>query len=641
MNSYVYFDYCALIVEALIIISLIIRKMTRGRVNRWALVLIADIVISTAADLAGHILENMGPGYTVWKYVTNALTLLGTTYTSVIFCGYLFAMIGIWYRVNENRVLAAIYNVPIIIITALVVVINPFTRIVYYIDDNGVYQRGPVFYVLYAIAYMYVVVSYTQIIRYRKQFTFRKMFSVFMVFGMMIFASIIQALNPDHYVQMYFTAASFLLMVFGIQSPEERMHGTTGLFSMNAFVNDINKYYALAAPIGVTMSVMTNYNTLIEMFGFFSVQNIIVDTAKRLEKWAKENRVDADLYYLGGGRFAVICDERYEDKHLKIAQEINAVLASEVEIGEMSVKVMNNVCFIACPKDIENPSFLLAFDERLESEAYSGELRYAEKLFDKKRFELRRDINRVIDRAFEEHLFTLHYQPVYSAKDNRFVRAEAFLRLNDPEFGQIRPDILISEAEKSNSIHAITAFVIEEVCKFISMSEFLLLGFEYIEINLSPAQCMWSDLLAVLLSTLRNYHVQPKNICFNITDVDSQESFNKMKDNVEALAQVGFVIFMDDFGAGIFEVERIAQMPLSGIKLERGFVKEGLRSDRSVVFEGSLRMIEDLGIDTVAVGVESEEMEKRLTELNCNYLQGYQYCRPLEKKELIRFILMK
>ena len=165
MNSYVYFDYCALIVEALIIISLIIRKMTRGRVNRWALVLIADIVISTAADLAGHILENMGPGHTVWKYVTNALTLLGTTYTSVIFCGYLFAMIGIWYRVNENRVLAAIYNVPIIIITALVVVINPFTRIVYYIDDNGVYQRGPVFYVLYAIAYMYVVVSYIQIIK--------------------------------------------------------------------------------------------------------------------------------------------------------------------------------------------------------------------------------------------------------------------------------------------------------------------------------------------------------------------------------------------------------------------------------------------------------------------------------------------
>ena len=251
------------------------------------------------------------------------------------------------------------------------------------------------------------------------------------------------------------------------------------------------------------------------------------------------------------------------------------------------------------------------------------------------------DIMKIINRAFEEHLFTLHYQPVYSVRENRFVRAEAFLRLNDQNFGQIRPDLLISEAEKTNSIHAITAFVIEEVCRFLSMPEFLLLGFEYVEINLSPVQCMWSELLTVLLSTIRNYNVQPKSICFNITDVDSQDSFEKMKNNIDALAQVGFVIFMDDFGAGIFEVQRIARMPLTGIKFDRSFVKEGLKEGNSVVFEGSLKMIEDLGLETVAVGVENEEMEKRLTDLNCEYLQGYQYCRPLEKKELIRFILMR
>ena len=51
-------------------------------------------------------------------------------------------------------------------------------------------------------------------------------------------------------------------------------------------------------------------------------------------------------------------------------------------------------------------------------------------------------------------------------------------------------------------------------------------------------------------------------------------------------------------------------------------------------------MIEDLDIDAVAVGVEDDEMERRLIDMNCNYLQGYHYCRPLEKKELIKFILM-
>ncbi len=608
--------------------------------NRWALILIGDIIITTIGDIGCLVLEGIGSDNLFLKYLTNTISLWGTTQTSVIFCGYLFAMIGIWHKIHERKPMAYMFYVPILIMTVLLVIVNPFTKIIFRINEQGLYERGPIFYVLYALSYVYIIIGYYQLIKYRALFNYRKLFSVFLVFVLMVSASVIQALNPKYYVQMFFTAASFLITVFGVQSPEERMHGATGLFSMNAYVTDIAKYKALNAPIGVTLSVMTNYNALIEMLGFFTVQSIIIDTARRLEKWASESRVDVDLYYLGGGRFAVITDERYKDSMLTISQGINAVLAKEAEVGEMSVKVMNNVCFINCPKDIDDPDFLFSFDARLEQESYSGELRYAEKLFDKKRFELRRDISKVIDRAFDNKLFELHFQPVYSVKDERYVRAEAFLRLRDPDFGDISPDLLISEAEKINSIHAITTFVIEEVCRFISMPDYLMLGLEFIEVNLSPVQCMWSDLLPVLLSTVKNYNVQPKNICFNITDVDSQELFVKMRDNIDALSQVGFIIYMDDFGAGIFEVERIARMPLSGIKLDRFFVREGLKSENAAVFEGSIRMISDLGIDAVAVGVENEEMEERLSKLNCNYLQGYHFCRPLDKKELIRFILM-
>jgi len=614
--------------------------MTRGRVNRWALVLAGDITLTTIADIVALLLEMQGPGNIGLKYVVNTVSLWGTSQTSVIFCGFLFAMIGIWHKIRDRRILAHVYNVPIIVMTALIIFINPFTKIIFRIDENGMYQRGPLFYVLYVLAYMYIFVGYFEMIRYRKLFTTEKFVSVFLIFFLMVAASIIQAINPDHYVQMFFSAAAFLMVVFGVQSPEERMNGNTGLFSMNAYVMDINKYNALNTPIGVTLSVMTNYTALIEMLGYFEVQGIIQTLAKRLENWAKLDRVDADIYYLGGGRFAVITDERYKDNMLTIAQTINAELTKEVEVGEMIVKVMNNVCFINVPTDIDDPEFLFSFDGPLEMEAYSGELRYAEKLFDKKRFELRRDISNVIERAFTDKLFYLEYQPVYSEKDNRFVSAEAFLRLNDPYFGQIRPDLLITEAERLNSIHAITAFVMEEVCKFVSMPDFLLLGIDHIEINLSPAQCMWSDLLSVLLSTIRTYNVQPKNIYFNITDVDSKEVFSKMEDNISALSQIGFGIMMDDFGAGIFEVERIAKMPLNGIKLDRSFVTEGLREENTAVFEGSLRMIRDLELDAIAVGVENDDMKERLLALGCNYLQGFYYTKPLDQKELIRFILM-
>ena len=119
MISFIYFDYCALIVEALTVVSLIIRKMTRGRVNRWALVLIGDIILTTVADIGALTLEKLGPGYVFLKYVSNTICLWGTTQTSVIFCGYLFAMIGIWHKIREKKILWLVYNVPIVIMTVL------------------------------------------------------------------------------------------------------------------------------------------------------------------------------------------------------------------------------------------------------------------------------------------------------------------------------------------------------------------------------------------------------------------------------------------------------------------------------------------------------------------------------------------
>ncbi|MCR5473902.1 MAG: EAL domain-containing protein [Lachnospiraceae bacterium] len=639
MTSFIYFDYCALVVEVLVTVAIFIRKMTRGRLNRWALGLIGTIIMATVADICALVVDGSGARYIIWKVIANTVRLWAISMIPVMFCGYLFAMIGIWHKIRNRRAAGYIFNIPVVIMTVIMLV-NPFARIIFYIDGDGAYRRGPLLFALFVMSFAYLLLGLSGVIRYRRLFSVRRMFSVAVVLGIMFITGILQLVYYSYYPYMFFLAAAFLITVLGIQSPEERLHGGTGLLSMNAYVNDVIKYKELNTPIGVTLSVMTNYNALIEMLGYFTVQDIIATLAARLELWASASKVDVDLYYLGGGRFAVIADERYEDTVLAIAHGFNEVVNRDVSVGDMQVKAMNNVCFVSCPDDIDDPRFLFSFDSRLDMETYTGELRYAEKLFDKKRFELRRDIGAVIDRAFTKKLFALHYQPIYSVKDKRYVRAEAFLRLNDPDYGQIPPDLLIGEAEKINSIHAITTFVIEEVCSFISQPDFLLLGLEHIEINLSPVQCMWSEFLSVLLSAVKSHNVQPKNICFNITDVDSPEIFEKMHDNIEALSQVGFGIYMDDFGAGIFEVERIARMPLSGIKLDRTFVREGLKDDNTAVFEGSLRMIEDLGIDSVAVGVEDEEMESRLCALNCNYLQGYRFCRPVEKKEFIRFILM-
>jgi len=641
LTKVIYYEYCALVLEILIFISIFRRNMTRGRINRWYVAVISSVSCATVSDIVGMLLEIAGPGYFWGKYISNTICLWSTAMITVLLCCFLFAQTGVWYIIKNKKLIKGLFWAPMLLNSFILFFINPFNKCIFYIDADGMYARGEEVFILYALSLVYVGVGAYVTIRYRKLYTYRKLVSVFLLLGSSVIATIIQIVFPNVIIQMFVTACAALMLLLDVQSPEERLEPGTGLYSLNAYVSDVKNYFEIGNSFAVTLSVFVNYNALIDMLGYFNVNLFINDTAQRLTRLTKKMKIDADHYYLGNGRFAVVIDDRFIDRQFEIAQGVNAVLLEEFAVGESKIKVMANVCSIRCPEDIDDVDFLIAFDDKLVEEGYSGELRYAEKIFNKKAFEFKRDFLSIMDRAFTNGYFSLQYQPVYDLEHDRFDCAEAFLRLNDSEYGYVAPDIVIAEAEKSDSIHAITTFVLDEVCKFISSSEFLLLGIEFVEINISPVQCMWSDFLAVLLSTIRNYNVQPKNICFNITDVDNIEVYKRMKVNVEALSQLGFRLIMDDFGAGIFEIERIIELPLTGIKLDRDFVKQSLNDDNANILRGTIRMINDMGITAAAVGIESSDMEASMVNLGCSYMQGYLYCKPMDKADLIKFLLLR
>lgn len=640
MNKIIYFEYCALVIEALIVLSMYQRNMLKGRMNRWFAALIITILTATVTDILGMELERYSNGLVEVKYILNAICLWSTSIISALLCGYLFAQTGMWYKVNNDKRKKILFYLPMAVNSLIVLVINVFTHCYFYIDANGIYERGPLVLLLYALSLVYVAIGVYVVIKHRGLYTYRKIISIMLLLFSSIIGTFIQLMFPTVIIQIFCTAFACLILFIEVQAPEERINAETGLFSFNAYVIDVKKLFEINTPFDVTIAAITNFDALIEMLGYLNVIEIMEQIANKLETYTKSLKIDADHYYLGNGRFAVILDDRYLDRQFEVSQGINAIVHEEYTVNDTKFVVLCNVCSVLCPDDIDDPDFLIAFDERVYKEAYSGELRYAEKLFNKRDFEFNRDFSKVLDRAFEESSFYLEYQPIYDMNAGRYSSAEAFLRLNDPIYGMIPPDRVIAEAERGELIHAITVYVVEEVCKFVSSSDFLLLGIEYVEINLSPMQCMWADLITVLLATLRSYNVQPKYICFNITDVDDTEVYKQMKANLEALSQIGFRLILDDFGAGVFEIERIAQMPLMSIKLDKEFVKNGLEPQNLCVLKGTMRMINDMGIETAAVGIEDEVMLNALTELGCNYMQGYYYTRPMLKQDLIKYLLL-
>lgn len=641
MNKIINYEYCALVIEILLLFSVYVRNMMRGRVNRWYLAILSTLIVATIFDISGMLLEQIGPGFRFWKYLSNTICLWSTASCTVVLCGYLFAQTGIWYQIRNNKLIKAIFYLPIILNSIIIFVINPFTKIIFYIDSDGIYARGEGILILYVLSLVYVYIGASVVIKYRRVYSLRKAISVFLLLGASVIATVIQMIFPDVIIQMFCTAVAALILLLEVQAPEERMHAGTGLFSLHAYVQDVRNLFEIGAHFDVILGVITNYNSLLEMFGYFEALKLINETAATMVTYIKNNKLDIDLYYLDGGRFAIVCEGRDSEKLFEIAQAVNGVMLSEWDIASTKVSLMANVCVISCPKDIDDPEFLIAFDEKLSQEVFSGELRYAEKLFSNYEAVLKREFSEILDRALAEEILEIHYQPIYKVEDRKCISVEAFIRLNDPTFGYINPEFIISEAEKTGSIHAITTYVLEEVCKFISSPEFLLLGLQFVEINLSPLQCMWSDLLAVVLSTVRNYNVQPKYIVFNVTDIDNYDFYTRMKDNLFALSQVGFTLIMDDFGSGIFEIERVQELPLAGIKLDRSFVSKGLQEKNQSVLKGTLRLIKDMGCGTAAIGIEDEYMLKLLEEYGCQYVQGYYLSKPMERKELIKFLLLE
>lgn len=641
MTKIVYFDYCALIIEIMILVSIFQRGLIRGRINRWYISIVAVLTTATIFDLVGMYSEVRGRSYYLTTFIANTISLLMTAALGVTICGYLYARTGIWMKLHARKFHKLFFYAPFLINFISLFFINPFLGIIFYVDNQGMYARGSQIALLYILTVVYVVNGVYTVIRYRRLFSIRKIISVFLLLGSTIIAMVIQIFYPNVIVQMFVNACAALILFFEVQAPEERIHAGTGLFSLNAYVQDVKCMFYSKVSFDVIIVAVTNYGVLIDMLGYFNALAVVELLAKKIIAKCRELRVDSDIYYLNDGRFAIVNDYRYSKRNFEIAQAINRLMTEDIEVDDSKIKILANVCAVRCPDDIDDPDFLVIADEVLVSEAYTGELRYAEKLFNRREFEIHRDFTRIIDDAFEKERLSIQYQPIYSVPDKRFVAAEAFIRLNDSVYGYVEPKLLISEAEKNMSVNAITAFEIEEVCKLIASPSFLLAGIDYIEINLSPIQCMWGDLVSVMAAMVRSYNVQPKRIWINVNDIDNLTDYKKMNDNLNALSEMGFTVVLDDFGAGVFEIERIVEMPLKEIKLDRSFVKSGFTKENMSVLRGTIRMINDMGVIAGAVGVEDVEMLQELITLGCTKMQGYYYSEPVDAVELVKFLIKK
>mgnify|MGYP000556151205 FL=1 len=249
------------------------------------------------------------------------------------------------------------------------------------------------------------------------------------------------------------------------------------------------------------------------------------------------------------------------------------------------------------------------------------------------------DVDDIIERAFANHSFHVYYQPIYSIEKNKFVSAEALLRLIDEKEGFISPEVFIPAAEKSGAIHKIGDFVMEEVCKFIASDEYKKLGLEYIEVNLSALQCVQDQLADRLMAIMEEYGIDPEQINFEITETAGLANYDVLLRNMKNLISHGVTFSMDDYGTGFSTANYLITLPTDIVKIDKSILWPAMENQEAfVILRHTVEMLSSLNKKIVVEGVENAEMAKLLIDMNCDYLQGYYYSKPVQEEDYIAFL---
>ena len=255
-----------------------------------------------------------------------------------------------------------------------------------------------------------------------------------------------------------------------------------------------------------------------------------------------------------------------------------------------------------------------------------------------KSFAIEAHIEEIIDKAIKNNNIEMYYQPIYDIKNNAFHAAEALVRINDPKYGIISPAVFIPAAESLGLIIPLGDIILEQVFQFISNNDISALGIEYIEINLSVAQCI-ENILPNKIETLeRKYNIKPNLVNLEITETTFEHISDIIVNNITKLIGMGYSFSLDDYGVGYSSVQRVNSIPFKLIKIDKSMLDEANTASGIKLLEHTIRMMQSINKQIVCEGAESVEQINMLKNMNCDYIQGFYFSKPIPSKDFIIFL---
>lgn len=351
---------------------------------------------------------------------------------------------------------------------------------------------------------------------------------------------------------------------------------------------------------------------------------------KTQQLW-QQLRPGDQLCRIGGDEFLVLVSDLSGGALSEYANQFRRQVLIEVQVDSHVLSCSCSIGIVLLPKDARSyQEAVQRADIAMYSAKNSGKnviSYYQEDMGSRaqRRYLLQ---NQLAKSAFEKE-FTLAVQPIVDIKTNAIVAAEALARWNHPIFGAISPMEFIPLAEANGTIDAISGYILGESAKLLRDIVAISDSF-YLTVNISPSQLRHPQFIDKCVATVEEYGVPIHRFKFEVTESQILHSDPVFEDNLERLKSMGVGLLLDDFGTGYSNLSRLQKMAFQAIKIDKSFIEFCYKSNEKMsLLESITAMINKLGVEIVAEGIEESEELNVVAELGIAKGQGYFWSEPL------------
>jgi diguanylate cyclase (GGDEF)-like protein/PAS domain S-box-containing protein len=376
-----------------------------------------------------------------------------------------------------------------------------------------------------------------------------------------------------------------------------------------------------------------------DSLGHIIGDQLLVGIARRLEACVRPGDTVARV---GGDEFTILLEDMVDDAEaIKVAERIHEQLKTAFHLAGRDLFTTVSIGIAAGSRGYEQPDQILRdADTAMYRSKSSGRARH--ETFDEEMHNHSKNVLEIetdLRNAHERGEFMIAYQPIVALDDFRVCGFEALVRWNHPERGLVSPIDFIPIAEEGGQIIQIGQWVLAGACHQLKtwQESFPPQNSLYVTVNLSPRQFAQPDLVAQVDKILKESGLNPECLKLEITEGVLMEDFESAAALLFELRKLGVRLSIDDFGTGYSSLTYLHRFPIDTLKIDRSFVIR-MDKDNTEIVRTILSLAENLGMDVVAEGVETQEQMALLRDLNCQNGQGYFFAKPMSVDEAYRVI---